>query len=128
MNSTTDVESGLQLWARGLLDLEAAIDFLLKCTMSRRLIPLFAERDLGTGRIWVDADAAKARVEVGGLSGGEGRIARIVLELLGVKTPVPLGDLATGIGDRDAALLMEAIAHCAGGSRLKVCIDTKEVN
>lgn len=111
--SSADVGDRLAEWARGLLDVEAGIAVLLECTVSSRLVPLFVQSSADSPDIWVDPHHAFARVRSAGLSGGERRLAFIVLELLGLSTSVALADLLAGIGDRDIAVVLNAIAHTA---------------
>jgi hypothetical protein len=60
---------------------------------------------------WVVWDAIPAFVERAALSASEARILRLVAELGGADTGVPLDDLLTSLDDNNARLVLDALAH-----------------
>ena len=60
---------------------------------------------------WVVWDAIPAFVERAPLSSSEANILRLVAELGGTDTGVPLDDLLAGLDDNNAHLVLDAIAH-----------------
>ena len=60
---------------------------------------------------WVLWDAIPAFVDRAPLSSSEANILRLVAELGGTDTGVPLDDLLAGLDDNNARLVIDAIAH-----------------
>mgnify|MGYP003499512002 FL=1 len=109
----------LEGWARGAYDCEAAVMMLTRGTMWRRLKgDLLSVKAIGTdeegGRGWMDRDALEEYALDNGLSGGERRVLWLIASLLGVVTAPPIGELLSGIDDRNVAVFLQAAAHLAG--------------
>jgi len=119
--------------ARGVIDAEAATrllvghgtwlgrrDFLAACV---DLWDTDGEFVYGAWRPGTDVDPdriAAASViwedipgfaEAAPCSGSEGRVLRLVAELAGYDTGVPLGELLSGLDDRNSRLVVDAVAH-----------------
>jgi hypothetical protein len=77
------------------------------------------DHDGTTPVAWVDWSAIPAYVWRAPLSSSETNILRLVAELAGIDTSVPLGDLLCGLDEGNAHLVLEAIAHSLtlGGRR-----------
>jgi hypothetical protein len=77
------------------------------------------DHDGTTPVAWVDWSAIPAYVWRAPLSSSETNILRLVAELAGVDTGVPLGDLLCGLDESNAHLVLDAIAHplTLGGRR-----------
>jgi hypothetical protein len=60
---------------------------------------------------WVAWDAIPAYVNRTTLSSSEANILRLVAELVGIDTGVPLADLVSGLDDGNARLILDALAH-----------------
>jgi hypothetical protein len=69
------------------------------------------DHDGTTPVAWVDWSAIPAFVWRAPLSSSETNILRLVAELAGVDTGVPLGDLLCGLDETNAHLVLDAIAH-----------------
>jgi hypothetical protein len=68
---------------------------------------------------WIVWSAICEFVDRPQLSGSEARILRLVAELGGIDTGVPLADLLSGFDDRNARLVLDALTHALshGGRR-----------
>jgi hypothetical protein len=68
---------------------------------------------------WIVWDAIPGYVDRAALSSSEANILRLVAELGGTDTGVPLGNLLVGLDDANARLVLDALAHplTLGGRR-----------
>ena len=92
---------------------------LTRGTMWRRLKgDLLSVKAIGTdeegGRGWMDRDALEEYALDNGLSGGERRVLWLIASLLGVVSAPPIGELLSGIDDRNVEVFLQAAAHLAG--------------
>ena len=69
--------------------------------------------------VWVDWPAAPRFLDRRACSSSEEKILRLAAELVNVDSGVPLGHLLTGLDDRNARLVADAIDHVLtrGGGR-----------
>jgi len=109
---------GLERWARGAYDLEAAVMMLTRCSLWPRLYnELLARNAIGYddfGNAWIDRDEILPVAQDNGMSGGERRVLWLVVSLLSLGGAPGVGDLVPGIGDADTSLFLHATAHLAG--------------
>jgi hypothetical protein len=75
------------------------------------------DHDGTTAVAWVVWDAIPAYVDRAALSSSEARILRLVAELGGTDTGVPLDELLSGLDDSNARLVLDAIVHALGARR-----------
>ena len=109
----------LERWARGAYDCEAAVMLLTRGTLWGRFKnELQAVRAVGVDeaseRGWIDRDALEEFALDNGLSGGERRMLWLIASLLGVASAPPVGELLSGIDDRNVEVFLQASAHLAG--------------
>lgn len=102
-------EGRLRSWARGYLPYMAAVQLLCSSSVSRSIFDALTTSDT-SGQIWLDLEHGLHRVTTAGLSGGQRRVALLVLELAEVDTGTPLGELICGIDDANIAALLNAVA------------------
>jgi len=107
-----DPQSRLWCWARGYLPYMAAVQLLCSSPVSRSIFGVLTAAD-SSGQIWLDLEHGLCRVNSSGLSGGQRRVALLVLELAEVNTGAPLGELICGIDDANIAALLNAVAVAA---------------
>lgn len=115
MSSTdvVDVPTDLRSWARGMYTTEAASELLIRALngrFARRGYPWIA---IDNGRAWLDVDQISDDT-IDAYSGGERRVLALVAALATARE-IDLGDIASGAGRENLALILAAIAH-AGGS------------
>ncbi|MGC0252160.1 hypothetical protein [Pseudactinotalea sp. Z1748] len=106
----TAIEDRLRAWAKGMYNLEAGTDLLIRFGKGVHEASPWIRTE--GGRAWVDVDALIATS--GAWSGGEQRIADIAVSLLSADHPVNLGDAVTGIDRQSTSLVLAAIAHANG--------------
>ncbi len=109
--------------AVGIHSLEAAAEFIIGCgcwlhrdDFTSRFITAGPDGDdAGTTMASIDWEAAIAALDAGELpcSNGERRVLRLAASIA-AGTPVSLGDALPGIDDRNATLVVQAVAHAAG--------------
>jgi hypothetical protein len=87
------------------------VDFLTAC--------VDYDHDGTTPVAWIVWEAIPAYVEQAPLSSSEANILRLVAELGGIDTGVPLATLLAGLDDSNARLVLDAMAHVLkrGGRR-----------
>jgi hypothetical protein len=118
MDSKTldDLQDGLQRWARGAYDCEAAIIMLTETRLWSKLAnELMAHHAIGRdddGRPWIDVDCLPA-VADSALSGGERRVLNLVCSFLGVDSP-PLASMLSSLDDEVMFTFLRASAHLSG--------------
>jgi hypothetical protein len=85
------------------------VDFLTACV----------DHDGTTPVAWIVWEAIPDYVEQAPLSSSEANILRLVAELGGIDSRVPLANLLTGLDDSNARLVLDALAHALnrGGRR-----------
>jgi len=113
----------MRAWAKGLLDLEAAVELLIgHGTWPGRAdfaaAALTSGRDGVTGAAMASVDfqaALAARRAGGGLpcSSGEEQILALAASIA-IGVPVPLGDLVSGLDEDNAIRVAIAVLHAAG--------------
>jgi hypothetical protein len=112
-----DMVIGLEQWARGAYDCEAAVMMLTRCSLWPRFSnSLLAHRAIGwgdRGAAWIDRDALESYANDNAMSGGEQRTLWLAASLLGVSSP-PLGRLLSGVDEVNVAVFLQAAAHLAG--------------
>jgi hypothetical protein len=69
------------------------------------------DHDGATPDAWVSWDAIPAYINRAALSSSETNILRLVAELAGTDTGVPLDALLSGLDDGNAHLVLDALAH-----------------
>ena len=110
MSSTAEnAIEAVREWARGLYALEAGVELLIRTGRVCENAP-WVVRD-ATGRTYVDAATLADRSAV--WSGGEQRLARIALSLMG-GDPVNLAEDIPGLDREGAELVLAALAHANG--------------
>lgn len=109
----TEIDDAVRAWAKGVYATEAGIELLIrqgKAIYENAPWVTTADRgELRTAR--VDTDVLLEGT--GAWSGGEQRIVRIAVSLLG-GPPVDLADEIPGLDRKNAALVLAAIAHANG--------------
>jgi hypothetical protein len=87
------------------------VDFLTAC--------VDYDHDGTTPVAWIVWEAIPDYVDQASLSSREANILRLVAELGGIDTGVPLANLLTGLDDNTARLVLDAVAHVLnrGGRR-----------
>ena len=113
MSAAADpVAERLRTWAKGMYNVEAATEMLLRAFNGR-----FASR----GNPWIEGDATDCWVDfavipdhIGALSGGEQRYLMIAASLGAANTPVDLSYSASGLDRGLTALVLAAISHASG--------------
>lgn len=94
----------LRRWARGAYDTEAATELLIRTGWADTGLPWIADGS-------IDFDAIVEHI--GGYSGGEQRLLRIVASIAGHGV-VNLNDAAGGLDRRTLNFVLAALAHLAG--------------
>lgn len=112
MTVDTDVELHKQLraWADGSNPLAAAVELLIRGGLAYGGAP-WVRTDHGWETSAIDFD--RLGYEIGVMSGGEQRLARIASSL-GQGVPVDLREDVAGLDLDHARLVMTALAHAAG--------------
>jgi hypothetical protein len=109
-----ELTARLRSWARGSYSTEAAVELLVAHTswMQRSdfLTAVWIEDDLAG----VDWELVRATTAVTAASGGERRLLELILGLAGEPSIEPLASLLTGLDATNVALVLNAIARCAG--------------
>lgn len=119
MDSKTldDLQDGLQRWARGAYDCEAAIIMLTETRLWPKLAgELIAHHAIGRdddGRPWIDVDCLPTAVADSALSGGERRVLNLACSFLGVDSP-PLASMLSSLDDEVMFTFLQASAHLSG--------------
>lgn len=107
-------EEELRAWAKGSYPLVAATELLLRAFNGRFAKPgnpwLIKEED--HGNVWINFEAIPENL--GGTSGGEGRLLMIAASLADVGVEVNLGDVLPGLDRKILDLVLAAAAHAAG--------------
>ena len=112
----------LRAYARGLYPAEAAAELLIEHAawlrrddFTARFVHHSSGTISGTDIAIIDWPAAVTALDDGQLpcSGGEGRLLRLAASLA-AGLPVDLRDVATGLDDRNVALLQQAVLHASG--------------
>ena len=87
------------------------VDFLTVCVDD--------DHDGTTPVAWIVWETIPGYVEQAPLSSSEANILRLVAELGGIDTGVPLANLLAGLDDQNARLVLDAVAHVLtrGGRR-----------
>lgn len=96
-------------WARGMYPLEAGVELLIRAGRVYDGAPWVVRES--AHRTYIDRDALESHM--GMWSGGEQRIARIALSLLG-GDPVRLDDDIPGLDRPSLDLVLAALAHANG--------------
>lgn len=113
--TTVSLAAALRACAAGLYPLEAGAGLLIAngAFLDRSDFGCFIHH--GTAGAAIDWAAAITALDASGLpcSGGEKRILRLAASLA-ADIPVCLGDAVTGIDQRNAGLLAQAILHASG--------------
>jgi len=122
MTRPADLTAALRTHARGVHNLEAAIELLIShaCWLRRsdflhHVAHTTPDRIEGTPTAPIDWSDAIAALDQGHLpcSGGEARMLRLAASLAeGV--PVDLRDALTGLDNRNAELVSHAVQHATG--------------
>lgn len=108
----TNTPQVLRDWAKGSLNCEAATELLLRAFSGRYAGPGWPWMHTDEqGRSWIEFEAIPEHI--GGLSGGEKRLLRIVASL-GGEEPVALSDVVPGLDRALLDLVLAALAHAAG--------------
>lgn len=112
MTNDTDAELHTQLraWAEGSNPLAAAVELLVRGGLAYSGAP-WVRTDHGWDTSAIDFD--RLGYEIGVMSGGEQRLARIASSL-GQGVPVDLREDVAGLGLDHTRLVMTAVAHAAG--------------
>jgi hypothetical protein len=69
------------------------------------------DHDGTTAAAWVHWAAVPAFVDAAPCSSSEGRVLRLAAELAGIDSGQPLGDLLSGLDDRNSQIVVDAVAH-----------------
>jgi hypothetical protein len=118
------LDGALRAGASGIHSLEAGTSLLIDsgCWLGRedfttRFVTVGTDEDGPIASI--DWEAAITALDAGELpcSGGERRILRLAASLA-AGTPVSMNDALPGIDDRQACLVVQAVAHASGQARL----------
>lgn len=111
---TTDADAQLHVqlraWAEGSKPLAAAVELLIRGGLAYRGAP-WVRTDHGWDTSAIDFD--RLGYEIGVMSGGEQRLARIASSL-GQGVPVDLREDVAGLDLDHARLVITAVAHAAG--------------
>lgn len=112
MKTDTDAQLHAQLraWAEGSNPLAAAVELLIRGGLAYSGAP-WLRTDHGWDTSAVDFD--RLGYEIGALSGGEQRLARIASSL-GQGVPIDLREDIAGLDLAHARWVMTAVAHAAG--------------
>lgn len=120
----TNTPQVLRDWAKGSLNCEAATELLLRAFSARYAGPGWPWMHTDEqGRSWIDFEAIPEHI--GGLSGGEKRLLRIVASL-GGEEPVALSDVVPGLDRSILDLVLAALAHAAGSHQDSLVIERNE--
>lgn len=112
MEEQLKVDDQLRAWAKGMYNMEAATELLLRGFGGRFTEPGWDWMHLDDdGRWWIDFQAIPEYID--GLSGGEQRFLNIVSSI-GDGVPVVLGDVVPGLDRKLVSLVLAALAHAAG--------------
>lgn len=109
MKSTSELAEGVRAWAKGVYPVEAGVELLIR---QGRAIYRGAPWLTDHGEI-VTVDADKLLDGTGAWSGGEQRVARIAVSLLGGDR-VDLNEDIPGLDRSTLELVLAAIAHANG--------------
>jgi len=108
----------LQDWARGGYCTEAAVGllighryWLMRADFVARIVFRFEGGRAMAGIEWADIPAWLDTVAC---SSSEASILRLACELVGVDVGVSLGQLLTGLDERNVALVVTAVTHATG--------------
>lgn len=113
--SGEELHGAVRAWAKGLHPLEAGVELLIR--HGRTIYegaPWLTEFTGRTPRL-VAVDAEVLLAQSGHLSGGERRVVRIAVSLLGGQ-PVDLSENIPGLDAPTLALVLDAIAHANGST------------
>lgn len=114
--TTDEIAALLRRWATGSYADEAAVELLIghRAWLDRTDFVarcLEYDHDGHHPTVWVDWHAVPAFVDQAPCAASEARILRLVAELAGTDTGLPLADLLCGLDDRNSALVVDAVAH-----------------